>query len=145
MVFYIMLCKPHFHRFVAVVTTQTHHSPKYILGVVHASACCPGAAPQPTGDNCMTKSCALSDRAFLALAFGILSAKVLGEEMCPWDTQSDRLLTAPSFPACPHWRVSAPQAGSLSCSACSPPLCFQSGPSGVTFFPPEKTQTSLLP
>lgn len=49
MVFYIMLCEPHFHRFVAVVTTQAHRSQQtYTQG-----GSCPPAAleqlPSPQG------------------------------------------------------------------------------------------------
>lgn len=87
----IRLCKPHFHRFVAFVTTRTHHSPKCTQRVVHA--------PAHQGQLLHKKLNCLSDGALLALAFGILSAKALDEEMCPWDSESERLPTgtAPLF------------------------------------------------
>lgn len=82
------MCKPHFHRF---VTTQTHHSPKCTHRMAHP--------PVHRGQLLHKKLNCLSDGALLALAFGIMSAKALDEEMCPWDRESDRMPTgtAPSF------------------------------------------------
>lgn len=103
-----MLCKPHFQRFIAVSRAPTQRRQQSgVHGVVHTPDCCPGAAPRTTGagnqrELHMKLNC-FSDGAMVgtAQAFAILSAEVLDEVRCPWDTKPERLPTGTtlSFPS----------------------------------------------
>lgn len=105
MFFYIMPCKPHSQRFIAVSTAPTQQTG--VHGVLHAPDCHPGPRPQGPGtagpeERFNVKPNCVSDgpTAGTAQASAIPAAEVLDEVQCPWDTEPERF-PAGTAPLCP--------------------------------------------